>query len=359
MKRIFLVYDVGPQSRLEWIFAAFKKEDVDVHWIMMRYNEKNRIYRWRKILHFYCYLEVAFQTIRKSRQGDVILCWNFIIGTFLSALCRLFGKDRVILSLNMISHPKQGVVAFLRSKIYNYAFAYPSFLFTVNSATTLHHYQTKYKFDSKHAFVLPDPYLPIYKEKPFDTSDGYVFCGGEAQRDWHTFCGAAKRLPHRSFVGVGRKKYMPKNLTIPNNVTMYYDIAEPDFDRLLEKSATVALPLLSAMPAGLIVMYKAIFLSKPLIITRISSIENYLEDEHSAILLFTSDTEGLVKAINKIIDDKAYAEKLTLHAKEAIKKHSPEAYSQAIYSILQNKDQFGRGANERFKDDENCREYFG
>jgi glycosyltransferase involved in cell wall biosynthesis len=337
MERIFFAYDVGPQSRLEWIFAAFKEDNVDVHWAPMRLNEKNRIYRWRKILHFYGYLEVAFQAIRKSRQGDVILCWNFIIGAFLSALCRLFGKNRVILSLNMISHPKQGVVASLRSKIYNYAFAYPTFLFTVNSAGTLHHYQAKYKFDSKRAFILPDPYLSTYKEKPFDTSDGYVFCGGEAQRDWNTFCDAAKRLPHRSFVGVGRKKYMPKNITIPNNVTMYYDITESDFNRLLEQSAAVALPLLSEMPAGLIVMYKAIFLSKPVIITRTSSIENYLKNEHSAILLPIGDTEGLAKAINKIIDDKTYAETLTLQAKEAIKKHSPEAYSQAIYSILQNR----------------------
>ncbi|MDR1646352.1 MAG: hypothetical protein LBS05_11160 [Tannerellaceae bacterium] len=337
MKRIFFVYDVGPQSRLEWIFSAFAKDNTDVRWIQMRHNEKNRIYRWRKILHFYCYLEIALKVIRQSTRGDVILCWNFIIGAFVGVLCRLSGKDRVILSLNMISHRKQGPIAILRRKVYNYAFAYPRFHFTANSADTLNHYRMEYRIDSRRSFILPDPYLPTYKEQPFDPSGGYVFCGGEAQRDWNTYWQAACHLPQYSFVGVGRRKYMPKGVSIPENVTMYYDITESEFNRLLEKSLCVALPLISRMPAGLIVMYKAIFLSKPLIITRTSSIENYLEDGKSAVLLPVGDVEGFAGAIERMTADKAWAEELTQQAKDAIKKHSPESYSQTIYNIIEEK----------------------
>jgi glycosyltransferase involved in cell wall biosynthesis len=337
MRRIFFAYDVGPQSRLEWVSSAFKENHIDVRWIAMRLNEKNRIYRWRKILHFCCYLETALKTIRQSDRGDVIVCWNFIIGAFAGALCRLSGKDRVILSLNMISHRKGGLVARLRRKVYNYTFAYPSFLFTVNSADTLSHYRTEYRFDAGRVFVLPDPYLPTYKEQPFDPSGGYVFCGGEAQRDWMTYWKAAERLPQYPFVGVGRRKYMPKDVSIPANVTMYYDITESEFNRLLEKSAWVALPLLSHMPAGLIVMYKAIFLSKPLIITRTSSVENYLEDGRSAVLLPVGDAEGLAGAIGKMAADETWAGNLTRQAREAIRSHSPESYSRRIYTIIEEK----------------------
>jgi glycosyltransferase involved in cell wall biosynthesis len=333
MRRIYFAYDVGPQSRLAWIFSAFG-QNADIRWIPMRLNEKNRIYRWRKILHFYCYLEIAFKAIRQSSRGDIILCWNFIIGAFTGALCRLLGKERVVLSLNMISHRKQGMIAFLRKKVYNYTFAYPSFLFTVNSADTLNRYRTEYAFDDQRAFVLPDPYLPTYKEQPFDASGNYVFCGGEAQRDWTTYWDAARRLPQYAFVGVGRKKYMPKDIPIPENVAMYYDIPETEFNRLLEKSAWVALPLLSEMPAGLIVMYKAIFLSKPLIITRTSSVENYLCDEKDAILLSVGDGEGLANAIKRMAGDETWAKILTLHAREAIRRYSPESYSRRVYTIL-------------------------
>jgi glycosyltransferase involved in cell wall biosynthesis len=332
--RIFFVYDVGPQSRLEWMFSAFADKNVEIHWLPMRYNEKNRIYRVRKILHFYCYIEAAFRAILRSKPGDVIISWNFIIGAFLGVLCRLLRRDRVILSLNMIAHNKRGPVAFLREKLYNYAFGCPGFLFTVNSEEILQQYLSAYKIDRERVFILPDPYLPTYCERPFDPAEGYVFCGGEAQRDWTTFFDAASRLPRRKFVGVSRRKYMPKDARIPDNVTMYYDVAVSEFDRLLENSAVVALPLLTEMPAGLIVMYKSIFMSKPLIITRTSAIENYLADRLSAILLPIGDSAGLVEAIETLLSDEPRARQMTLQAREAIRRFSPESYSRSVYSIL-------------------------
>jgi glycosyltransferase involved in cell wall biosynthesis len=333
-RRIFFVYDVGPQSRLEWVFSAFAGQHVEIHWIPMRYNEKNRIYRWRKLLHFCCHLEVAFRAIRQSKPGDVVVSWNFIIGAFLGAACRLLRKERVVLSLNMIAHNKQGAVAFLREKVYNYAFAFPTFLFTVNSEEILQHYLSTYKIDRARAFILPDPYLPTYTERPFHTAEGYVFCGGEAQRDWKTFFEAAARLPHRRFVGVARRKYLPKDVSIPPNVTMHYDIDVAEFDRLLANAAVVALPLLTEMPAGLIVMYKSIFFSKPLIITRTSAIENYLDDGRSAVLLSIGDSERLAAAVEELLGSEAHARQMTALARDAIRRFSPEAYSQAVYSIL-------------------------
>jgi glycosyltransferase involved in cell wall biosynthesis len=234
----------------------------------------------------------------------------------------------------MIAHNKRGVVAFLREKVYNYAFSNASFLFTVNSEEILRHYLSTYKIDRDRVFVLPDPYLPTYRERSFDPTAEYIFCGGEAQRDWSTFFAAASRLPHRKFVGVARRKYMPKDAFIPANVTMYYDTAVSEFDRLLENAAVVALPLLTRMPAGLIVMYKSIFLSKPLIITRTSAIENYLEDHRSAILLPVGDSEGLALAIEELFSDEPRTRQMVSNPREAIRRFSPESYSHAVYSIL-------------------------
>ncbi|MDH6343474.1 glycosyltransferase involved in cell wall biosynthesis [Parabacteroides sp. PFB2-12] len=332
MSKVFFIYDVGPQSRLEWLASAFKKEDTV--WIPMRYNRKNRIHAWRKPLHFLCYIELAIKSIWKSKKEDTIISWNFIPGAFIGVLCRLFRLNRTVLSLNMISHPKGGVIATIRKKVYNYAFAYKKFLFTVNSAETLETYLKEYKIDTQRVSVLPDAYLPIYKNQDFNTGKGYIFCGGEAQRDWVTFFAAAKELPEYSFVGVARKKYMPHPIEIPTNVKMYYDIDEQDFNRLLEESAIVALPLLSTLPAGLIVIFKSIFLSKPLIVTRTSSVENYVQDRKSAILIDLQSTEQLVTGIRSLKTDLDRAKEQTEQAKKNIVNYSPENYSKKIFRIL-------------------------
>ncbi|MDR1499404.1 MAG: hypothetical protein LBI58_00295 [Tannerellaceae bacterium] len=338
--KIFFIYDVGPESRVEWVFSAFDR--TDIRWIRMKHNDKNRIYRWRKILHFACYLEVAVRAIRRSSRGDVIVSWNFIAGACVGVLCRLLSRERVILSLNMISHAKRGAIVPMRRLIYNYAFAYPSFHLTVNSSATLSRYLAEYRLDGRRCFVLPDAYLPTYPEGSFDPSGSYIFCGGEAQRDWRTFWEAARRLPHCAFVGVGRRKFTPGNIAIPTNVTMYYDIPGDKFNSLLAGSALLAMPLLTSdTPAGLIVMHRSIFLSKPVIVTRNSSIENYLEDNKSAILLPVATApadptaaDALAGAIERIITDKPWAETLTQQAKASIRKHSPQAYSQTLKTAI-------------------------
>lgn len=332
--KVFFLYDVGPQSRLEWLASAFP--DGEVEWLAMKYNEKNRIYRWRKPLLFLSYIDLAVRSLLKSKPNDDIISWNFIIGAIVGVICHFFRLKRTILSLNMISHNKGGLIASVRRTVYNYAFSYNGFYFTVNSKETLADYIKEYdKINERKAFVLPDAYLPIYTRKKFTGNNSYIFCGGEAQRDWKIFFEAARRLPELSFVGVGRKKYMPEDNYILDNVTMYYDIEEDKFDSLLENASIVTLPLLTTKPAGLIVVFKSIFLSKPIITTRTSSIENYLTNGESAALLEIGDLDGFVKAINDIYYDVTASERLTKEALRTATKHSPEKYSQFIFEILQ------------------------
>lgn len=334
MADIYFVYDVGPQSERQWLASSFKGQDV--HWVAMKYNPKNRIHKWRKPFHFLGYIEVAVRVIRKSKPGDSIVSWNFIIGAFIGVICHLLGLKRTVLSLNMISHSKKGLVANARRVVYNYAFSYKGFLFTANSFDTIERYSKDYKFDRSIAFVLPDAYLDSYEQADFYPISSYIFCGGEAQRDWALLFEGAKLLPEYKFVGVGRRKYMEKGLEIPDNVKMYYDIGEDKFDELLKNASIVALPLKSDMPAGLIVMFKAILLSKPVITTKSSSMENYLQNGENGVLLQIGDMQGLVKNIKALYSNSDLGRMFTQKAKESIQRYSPSAYSQTIYRILNN-----------------------
>ncbi|OAV64830.1 Glycosyl transferases group 1 [Bacteroidales bacterium Barb6] len=331
MGKYFFIYDVGPKSRLEWLASAFSGKEVA--WLVMKYNHKNRIYKWRRPLHFLGYMELACRAVLQSKSEDYIISWNFIIGAFVCAICRLFGLKRTILSLNMISHPKGGINALIRKKTYDYVFSYRDFFLTVNSKETLSAYLKEYNLDSRKVTVLPDALLPEYKEKEFNFTDSYIFCGGEAQRDWLTFFQAARLLPEYQFVGVARKQFMPKEAVVPDNVKMYYDIDVERFDDLLAQASVVVLPLLSKMPAGLIVIFKSVLFSKPLIVTRTSSVENYLKNEENAFLIDLGDAQSLADHIIRLKESPILAESLTRNAKKSIEKYSPQAYSQTVYQI--------------------------
>lgn len=334
MNKIYIIYDVGPRKRLEWLSTSFKNSET--HWIKMRYNEKNRIYRWRKPLHILCYIEIALKAIFKSQKNDYIISWNFIIGAFIGFICRLLHIKRRIISINMISHKKGSLISFFRKHIYNYTLGYNSFYFTVNSNETITFYKSIYKIRNNQYLVLPDCWLPEYQFYKQVDHDYSIFCGGEAQRDWNLFLAIAENLPQYSFIGVARKKYIKNNIILPDNVTMYYDIDETLFNEYMNNSSIVILPLKSCMPSGLIVMFKAIFMHKPLIISRTPSVLNYIEDGYNGLLVDIGDLSAFIGAIKLLSDNPSYRKEIIDNSDKLIDKYSPYSYSEKLYNLISN-----------------------
>jgi glycosyltransferase involved in cell wall biosynthesis len=329
---IFLV-DFDPIN-FNWLLKQFQNTLFGIKAYGMAYSKRNRTIKWRRILLFYNYILLAMRSLFHSKQNDIIISWNFIVGAFAGFFCKIFFLKRIILSVNMLNHEKGFFNTLIRKIVYNHAFMYSNFYTTVNSVELIDKYSSAFPINKAHFFVLPDCFRHEYENAPYTEGNGKVFCGGEAMRDWKTLFKAANLLPGVKFVGIARKKIFDSKLKIPMNVEMYYDTDKDFFYTQLKNSSVVAMPLSTKAPAGLIVMIRAALLSKPIIITKTSSTINYIDHMKNGVLVELGDETELANRIEYLMSNNADRCKLAENMHEDIKKFSPENYAKEMMKIL-------------------------
>jgi len=300
------------------------------------YNEKERTSKFGMIILWFKYLILAIKGIKNSEANDIIISWNFVAGAIVGYLCEIFKYDRKVISLNMIAHQKDFLNNILRKQIYNKAFRYKSFWFSVNDEQLITYYSSLFTTDPKRIFLLHDVYSNRYEKCNFSEYDDYVFTGGEAFRDWSNFIKCAENFPEIQFIGVARYMNFPHTEKLPKNLKMYYDISEDEFYSFVKKCRIVFLPLTSQAPCGLIVILRAALLSKPVIITETPSTKNYISNEYSGILVKMYDLSMMENSIKKLYysEDlrKLYAENLKEYI---LKNYSSERNIKIIEEIIQ------------------------
>ena len=299
------------------------------------YNPRDETTSFGKIKTWFKYFGLAVSGVRKTKKDEVIITDNFVIGAIAAFICKISGRKRKVIALNMIAHQKGFLNKVFRKFIYNIAFKYKNFWFSVNDEDLIARYSEQFKFPRSRIFILHDALSTRYEQTDYQELDDYVFTGGDAFRDWPGFIKCAEELPDIQFIGVARHKYFPHEKMMPPNLKMYYDISSPEFYSLLKRSRIVFLPLNSMAPCGLIVMMRAALFSKPVIITETASTKNYISDKLSGRLIKMHDINEMKKAIldlnNSQNSRKIYAENLK---KYLINNFSTESNAKIINQII-------------------------
>lgn len=332
--KLFLLVDSNIGDNDHWLSKQLNLLNCTTIVMGMNSSMKNRTVKWRRPIHFFHYSILAVRSIYKTKDEDLIVSWNFIVGALVAFLCRLLRINRTILSLNMISHNKGKTTSFFRKKIYNSAFNYPKFYVTLNSIDLIKTYSNEYNFDKSHFYILPDCFSEGYETTGFTNGDGTVFCGGEAMRDWETLFNVANILPDVNFVAIARKINFDHNLTVPGNVKLLFDTDIDYFYKCLKNSSIVALPLSTNAPAGLIVMIRAALMAKPIIITSTPSTRNYIVNDISGILIEPRDVQSLAYKIKLLLANPAIMKQLGNEINKSIKTFSPEKYTERLNNII-------------------------
>jgi hypothetical protein len=281
------------------------------------YNDNNRIMKFGNYILWQKYFVTAIKAIKKSKEKDIIISWNFIIGAIAAFICRLLHLKKNIISINMIFHKNGLFNDSVRKIIYNIAFRYPKFCFSLIDEKLIDYYSLYFALPKTRIFFLQEVFNDSYEQRTFEETDDYVFSGGEAYRDWPNIIKCAEELPEINFVGVARFKKFPHDKLIPKNLKMYYDIPQDEFDTLMRKSRIVFLPLNSLAPCGLIVLVKAALLSKPVIVTETYSTKHYVHNNSSGRLIKMHDFNEMRNSIlllsNSMDLRKLYAENFKNH----------------------------------------------
>lgn len=332
---ILIDFKAFPESRF-WIKVELEKMGYDIQLLgIQNYNTNDEQSKSGKLKLWIKYLKLAVSGIKKTKKNDIIISWNFVVGAMLGFICKIFNIKRKIISLNMIAHQKGFINSLFRKLVYNSAFKYSNFWFSVNDAQLIDNYSKSFHFPTERIFVLHDVFYESDEQSDYQEAGDYIFTGGDAFRDWINFIKCAEEFPGIKFVAVARKKYFPNTGKIPENLEMYFDISPEQFYSLLKGSRIVFLPLNSLAPCGLIVMIKAALLSKPVIITATPSTKNYITDLVSGKLVPMHNLSEMKKAITMLYESKEMQIEYTEHLKShLLANFSTKANAEIIDKII-------------------------
>jgi len=337
--KIALLVDWKQQEKKKfWLAEELERHGFIVKLIdIPKYNMKDRIIKWRKIILWLKYFKQALAVcLSKYRYYDYIISWNAVTGAFLALLARLLFvvKPKIIL-LNLIAHEKAPFYKRLRRVIYRFCFKRADII-TTNSYKLNEYYWQEFRIAKEKIFVLTDPvesssfeYVDITGYEQYD-----VFSGGEGARDWPTLFKAIELNPELSFIVIARKKYFNVK-KMPKNVDIYFDTEEDFFYQKMKASKIVVLPLKSFITAGLIVLGKAMLMGKAVIATRTPVTENYIVSGENGILVEMGNYHQLSDEIKRLIMDEAKIKILGKKARESIlESHTEKKYCLRLIEIL-------------------------
>ncbi len=298
------------------------------------YSMKDRTKTYRVFFLYYKYLQLAYRVIKKSKENDVLICWNFTTSIACGYICKIFRKRRVILGLNIIAHRRNRFIDMVRKIIFFPILNNPNFFLTVNSPLYIDDYSKRFNVKKEKFFILNDP-IPSSEIQPFNYGNSYIFVGGEAQRDWETLFNACYHVPQIKFVCIARKKYFDHSLKIPSNVELYFDTNQKTFNDYMRNACMVIIPLKSKLPCGLIILLEASLMQKPIIATNTPSISNYIKNGERGILVEQGDSKELVEKIKVLYNDIEIQKRLTANLLNyVIANHSRDNYLIKLMEIV-------------------------
>lgn len=330
------VYFLKDSEISDWLVEGFSQRDFPIIFMgienVAQTLQNSRISRIMK-LHFR-YIKLAVDCLFKSQKGDIIICLLDVLALYLFLLSKLTFKSREVVVINVMLNDQKDFINKKKLQLFKLMLKSKHIYPTVTSNNLIEHYKKLFDLPDKEFYLLHDCYGKLGKyKKSYQEGSGYVFCGGTNGRDWEVLLKIAELLPDVRFVIVGPKKDTLGDYGL-SNIDYYYDIAFSKFQELIENCSLLALPLKTQAPAGLIVIFTAGLLSKPVISTDNATLREYIITEENGILVKLGDYKNFADEVSLLMSNlqkqRLFGERL-YHRIEAI--GSPQVFVDKIISI--------------------------
>ncbi len=298
-KKIFVLYDTTRKKCDKiWVAEGLEKEGF---WVRTLYcpcvifalEQRGKV---GKIIALILITLQCIMAALLTRKQDVIFCWNHWTGLIMNLL---FGKVRRIVSYNWLTPQDAPKSVWLYKK----ALENPNLQAVINSKDNRDKLLKKYDAkDIDNIFYIPDVYdnLISFKQPSPAFKDGYCFMGGVENRDWETFLKIAQECPEISFVGVTSKNQEIKEVDIPSNVKMFYDLSMDRYYEIMSKAGCCICFLKEDRVSGLINILKAAQFGKIMLITKSKFTEMYFPNQMDCFLLDREDRKQALYTLRSV-----------------------------------------------------------
>jgi len=249
-----------------------------------------------------------------------------------SLLRRLFGQKTPHIFLD--AHPVLPATTFfwkIKRQVFRQIFL---------SATKVVTFSTKQRDLWMYTFKLPEtnfavvPYWATAATEKVQTSNGgYVFAGGDEERDYPTLIEAFRTLPYRLEIATLRPEQFPAG-TLPPNVTAR-KYPHEEFMKLLAGASLVVVPLKerTIRYAGQQTYLNAMLLGKPVIVA-CSGADDYIRSGVDGIIVPPGDVQALRSFIVSSMIDKEVANTLAKNGQKRAQEFTPKRYFDSIFELV-------------------------
>ena len=131
----------------------------------------------------------------------------------------------------------------------------------------------------------------------------YIFAGGHTNRDFNSLLSCAERLPDLEFVIVASSRSKITEPT-PPNTTLFVDLEQTDFYRLMAQSRLVVVPLLENVgSSGQMVTLAAMQFGKALVVPDFAVVQQYVEADLTGFVYEHGNAQSLCETIRAACGD--------------------------------------------------------
>jgi hypothetical protein len=147
---------------------------------------------------------------------------------------------------------------------------------------------------------------------------GYIFCGGRTNRDFATVLEAD----------------FPAH--VPEHVSIYRDISSESFERLIQEARIVVMALKRPdISSGQVVLNSAMQSAKPVVVTAIAGIDDYVTSGKDAILVAPGDVNDLKAKLALLLENPEQRKELGTAARLTFENSfNSKAFAGQLFDIL-------------------------
>lgn len=333
--RVILIYDCPKASCSKlWVLRELEKNGYNVKAIYSRYPISNIEQKGKtgKLLARLLVLWQAIKGVIFSNKEDVVFCWNNFNALYFNLIT---GGKRRIISYNWLTPTPRKKTLFLYQRALNNSNLKAIINFEGNKEVLLEAYQVE---DHHNIHYIPDVYddsVPFI-EPNYNIEDKYIFSGGRANRDWKLFLEIARQCPDLRFVGVAAVSDWDKSLSIPENVTMHYDLPANEYYEMMCKAYLTIYPLAENKVSGLVNIVKSIQMGKIVIVSNLPVTNMYYPEQLKELLISNQNIIDWKRVISYYmeVDDIVYMDNV-LYIQEHIKMlFSPQIAGQKLNEVI-------------------------
>jgi len=204
--------------------------------------------------------------------------------------------------------------------------------FALNSSADAEPYSKFYPVPFNKFLCLPY-FTTLWKYDFVVKDEGYIFSGGNGQRDYRQLIEAARELPYE-FVIASTDKSLFAGVDLPANVTVE-GVSHERFRELMA-SATIHVVAMAGgylRSGGHQTYLNAMAMNKPVIVTDKRGTSDYIEDGVDGFLLEPGDVEGLRQVITRLMGDSELRAKIAINAKRKADQFSGSIYLKKLREV--------------------------